>query len=104
MGCVRFRTGKTVIEGPYWKRFYWALTDEEIAIEKYFDKMALGALVAFKKRQPSGFSSHKWLLDEWNKNSKLLLNAADKDDEAQCKELLIHRLAVDKRLEEYENE
>jgi hypothetical protein len=104
IGCRRFRTGKTVIEGPYWKRFYWELTDEEIEIEKHFDKMAEGSYNEYKKRKfhGPGFSSHKWLLDEWNKNSKLLLNAADKDDELQCKELLIHRLAVHYRLDDYE--
>jgi len=101
MGCRRFRKGQTVIEGPYWKRFYWDLTDEEIEIEKHFDRLSESVYKDYQNRKfrGHGFSSHKWLLDEWNKNSKLLLNATDKDDVVLCKELLIHRLAIHYRLE-----
>jgi len=105
MGCERFQAGKTFIEGPYWRRFYGELSDEEIMIENRFEKMSFDLIDEFHKRKFHGktWSSHRWLLDEWNKNSKLLLHAEKCGDADKIKELLILRIALNFRLEDYED-
>jgi hypothetical protein len=75
-------------------------TNEELGIEARFDKEALLFYDDFLKMQfhDACWSSRDWLLSEWNKNSKLLLNAAVSGDTSRYRSLLIHRLALDQRL------
>jgi len=92
-GCARLRQSPS-------RRLVQDATNEELGIEARFDKEALLFYDEFLKMQFHGacWSSRDWLLSEWSKNSKLLLNAAVSGDTLRYRSLLIHRLALDHRL------
>jgi hypothetical protein len=77
------------------------LTDEDIAIERRLNADMERFVEEFEERRlhVGLFATHEWLLDEWNKNSKLLLNALVLADTARYKELMLHRVGLNVRLD-----
>lgn len=102
VGCQRLATATAVVvDGPPWCRYKGTLTDEDIAIERRLNADMERFVDEFEERRlhVGLFATHEWLLDEWNKNSKLLLNALVLGDEARYKELMLHRLGLNVRLD-----
>lgn len=106
VGCRRIAAlavdnSTVIVDGPPWCRYKGTLTDEEIEIERRLNADMERFVDEFEERRlhVGVFSTHEWLLDEWNKSSKLLLNARLLGDEKRYKELMLHRVGLNIRLD-----